>query len=111
MRPVLDAVCLEPLVLRGGAHKALEIATRMQALSAPVRRREQRHGDLVPLRRARSVIVVVDRMRANVGAEIAAVAGELFVAERLRPAHHLAMHPRTLTAFAPSLLHRLALQA
>ena len=81
MRPVLDAVRLEPFVLRGGARKALEIAARVQALSAPVRRREQRRGDLVPLGRARLVIVVVERMRADFRAEVAAVLRELFFAQ------------------------------
>ena len=89
MRPVFDSVRLEPLVLRGGAREAFEIAARMQALSAPVRRREQRHGDLVPLRRSRLVIIIVERMCTNVGAEIAAVLGKLFFAERFRPAHQL----------------------
>ena len=32
MRPVLDAVHLEPFLLRRGAHEAFEIAARMQAL-------------------------------------------------------------------------------
>jgi hypothetical protein len=36
MRPVLDAVALEPFLLRRGAHEAFEVAARMQALAAPV---------------------------------------------------------------------------
>src|SRR5437763_2790656 len=36
MRPVLDAVALEPFLLRRGAHEAFEVAARMQALPAPV---------------------------------------------------------------------------
>ncbi len=36
MRPVLDAVHFEPFLLGGGAHEALEIAARMQALAAPI---------------------------------------------------------------------------
>src|SRR5690606_5905325 len=37
MRPVLEAMAFEPLLLRCGAHEAFEIAARVQALSAPVR--------------------------------------------------------------------------
>src|SRR6266568_9681087 len=44
MRPMLDAVGFEPLVLRCGAHESLEVAARMQALPAPVRRREEGHA-------------------------------------------------------------------
>ncbi len=39
MGPVLDAVHLEPFVLRGRAHEAFEIAARMQWLAAPIGRR------------------------------------------------------------------------
>src|SRR3954462_5599257 len=38
MGPVLDAVPLEPLLLRRGPEEALEIAARMQRLPTPVRR-------------------------------------------------------------------------
>src|SRR5262245_27016708 len=37
MRPMLDAVHLEPFVFRRRPVKALEIAARMQRLAAPVR--------------------------------------------------------------------------
>src|SRR5262249_55875932 len=53
MRPVLDAVHLEPLLFGGGAHEALEIAARMQSLAAPVGCREQRRLHLAPVRHAR----------------------------------------------------------
>src|SRR5262249_10736363 len=43
VRPVLDAVHLEPLLVRFGAHEPLEVAAWVQPLPAPVRRREQRH--------------------------------------------------------------------
>src|SRR3954453_7997179 len=109
MRPVLDAVRLEPLVARGRADEAFEIAARMQALSAPIRRREQRHGDLVPLRRARLVIVIIEWMGANVRAEIAAVRGELLFAQSLRSANEFTMHTGTLAALAGAVLHGLDL--
>ena len=79
MRPVLDAVHLEPFALRGCAHEAFEIAARMQRLAAPIRRREKRHLDLRPHRRACAVIGVVERMSDDVAAEIAAVFCELVV--------------------------------
>src|SRR5258706_8292979 len=72
-RPVLDAVRLEPLVRRRGPHEPFEIAARMQSLPAPVRRREERHGHLVPRRRACLVIIVVERMREDLVAQIAAI--------------------------------------
>src|SRR4029077_4170168 len=40
--PLLDAVTLEPFLLRGGAEEALVIAARMQRLTAPVGGREHR---------------------------------------------------------------------
>ena len=36
VRPVLDAVHLQPFLLGGGAEEALEIAARVQRLPAPV---------------------------------------------------------------------------
>src|SRR4051812_47551109 len=36
VRPVLDAVRLEPFLLRCSAHEAFEVAARMQPLSAPI---------------------------------------------------------------------------
>ena len=50
MRPVFDAVRLQPFMFGCGAHEALKIATRMQTLAAPIRGRKQRRGDLVPIR-------------------------------------------------------------
>src|SRR5262249_62100159 len=49
VRPMLEAVALEPLLLGGGAHEAFEIAARVQALAAPVGGREQRHLHLRPV--------------------------------------------------------------
>src|SRR6266571_7003128 len=36
VRPVLEAVAFEPLLLRGRPHEALEVAARVQALAGPV---------------------------------------------------------------------------
>ncbi len=65
MRPVLDAVRLQPFLLGRGAHEAFEIAARMQALAAPIGGGEQRRRHLVPDRRAVAVIFVVQRMLAG----------------------------------------------
>src|SRR5262249_43180606 len=82
MRPVLDAVALEPLVLRGRAHEALEIAARVQALPAPVSRREQRHLDLRPVRHARlPEFVGIELSGQAVLVEIAAVGAELLLGQ------------------------------
>jgi hypothetical protein len=66
MRPVLDPVHLEPLLLTGRAHETLEIAAGMQALAAPIGRRQERRPDSRPNRRARTVVCIVERMGANV---------------------------------------------
>ena len=89
VRPVLDSVRLEPLLLRRGAGEALEVAARMQALAAPVGGGEERDDDLVPVRRAVAVVLVVERVREDLVAEVAAVGGELLVGERLVAADEL----------------------
>ncbi len=109
MRPVLDAVRLQPFLLGGRAHEALEIAARMQRLAAPVGGREHGRRHLVPDRRARPMIVVVERMLANVAAEVAAVLGELSLAQCLRPADELAVHAAPAAALARAVLHGLHL--
>ncbi len=110
MRPVLDAVHFQPLVLGGGPHEALEIAARMQRLAAPVGGREKRRLDLRPDRRARPVVVVVERMGADVVAEGAAVPGELGLGQGLRPAAPARRGSRdALAALARAVLHGLHL--
>ena len=95
--------------MRGGAHEALEIAARMQRLAAPIGGGEQRRLDLRPDRRACLVIVVVERVREDFLAEVAAVFRELLLRERLRPAHRLAVHAAPLAALAGAVLHGLHL--
>src|SRR5215471_2044986 len=86
VRPVLDAVHLEPLLLRGGAHETLEIAARMQALAAPVGGGEERRLDLAPVGHARAPVRVgVELARDAVFVEIAAVLPELLLGQRLGP--------------------------
>src|SRR5258708_12273218 len=65
VRPVLDAMCLQPFVLGGGSPKALEISARVQALAAPIGGGEQWRGDLAPFRRARLVLLLSPRMRSH----------------------------------------------
>jgi hypothetical protein len=60
--PVMD---LEPLVGRGGAAKAGEVAAGVQAEAGPVGRRQQRHGDLGQVRGARLVELIVQIMVAD----------------------------------------------
>ena len=92
MGPVLDAVHFEPFVLGGGTDEALEISARMQGLPAPIRRGQKRRFHLRPDRRACAVIVVVQRMGTDVVTQRAAIARELRLRQRFRPAHQLAMH-------------------
>src|SRR4029453_4115312 len=103
--PVLDPVRLQPLLLGRGPHKALEVAAWMQTLAAPIGGREQRRDDLVPLGRARLVILVVQRMRYDFGAKIGTVLGELFVRQCLGPADQLAVNAAALAPFAGPVLH------
>src|SRR5450759_763225 len=79
MGPVLDPVRLEPFVLRRRAHEALEVAARVQSLAAPVRGGQKGNSDLLPDRGARLVIRIIQRVRADVVAEIAAIAVELLL--------------------------------
>src|SRR5258708_27015057 len=109
MGPMLEAVRFQPLVLRSRTHEALEIAARVQTLPAPVRRRQKRHADLVPDRRARLVIVVVERMRADLVAKIAAIGVELAVRKRFVAAHGLARDAALRTARAEAVLNGLNL--
>src|SRR6266436_3838417 len=87
MRPMLDTVGFEPFFLRSGAHESLEVAARMKALPAPIGGGEQGHGDFFPDRRAALVIAVVERMREDVVAEIAAVFLQLPIGQGLVAAH------------------------
>src|SRR5208282_709522 len=96
MRPVLDPVRLKPFLPRRRAHEALEIAARMQALAAPIGGGEKRHFDLRP----RFVIVVIERMGADIVTELAAVPLQLFLGKDLRPAHEPAMNAAALAALA-----------
>src|SRR5262245_32888642 len=109
MSPVLAAVDFEPFLPRCGLNKAFEIPARMKTLAAPIGGGKQRRCDLVPHRRARAMISVVEGMGENVATEIGAVAGELILAERLRPTYKLSVHGRAPAAFSRAVLHGLDL--
>src|SRR5579872_4064694 len=102
MGPVLDAVRFEPLLGGGRAHKALEISTWMQSLAAPIRGGKQRHVYFGPIRRAALAVFIVERMRQQIGAEIAAIRSKLRVGNRLRPADKISGSAAARSAFAES---------
>src|SRR5436190_6512131 len=111
MRPVLDAMHLEPFLFGGCAHKALKISARMQPLSAPVGGGEQRRLHLCPVRHARLPVGVgVELARDTVLVKVAPVAAELLVGERLRPRHPVAVHAALETAPAATILHGIDLR-
>src|SRR5215475_3887760 len=107
--PVLDAVHLEPLLLRCRLEEALEIAARMQRLSAPIRGRQQGHLDLRPVGKHSLVVLVVHGMSEIGLAEIVAVAAQRFVRERLRSRDPVAVHAAAIALGAQSILNGLDL--
>src|SRR5258708_36457175 len=109
VRPVLDAVRLEPLLLGRRAHEAFEVAARMQALPAPVRRREEWNRYAVPSGGASPVILIIERVRKDLVAELAAVFLQLAVRQRLVAAHQGAGDAAARSARAEAVLHRLHL--
>src|SRR3954452_20100591 len=105
MRPVLDAVHLKPLVLRGRAHKALEVSARVQALPAPIGGRQERHVDVGPDWGAVLVVLVVERMRPDLCSEIAPVSAQFLFRQDLWPADELAMDGAAPATLARAVLH------
>src|SRR4029078_2760890 len=80
MGPMFDAVHFEPFLARSRAHKSLEISTRMQALSVPVCRGQQRCLHLGPVRHARLPVgIAIELARDTVLVEIAAVAARVLL--------------------------------
>src|SRR5581483_9913935 len=105
MRPVLDTVDLEPFLFGGRAHEALEISARVQTLSAPVRRGQQRSLHSRPVRHAGLPEGVgVELARDAVLVEIAAIAAELLLRKRLRPGDPVAVHAAPEAARVASVL-------
>src|SRR5262245_63260037 len=81
----------------------------MQTLAAPIGGREQRRDHLVPYRRACLVILIVQRMRHEFGAEIRTVPSEFFFRQGFRPAHEFAVNTAALAALAGAVLNGLDL--
>ena len=110
VRPVLQAVRLEPFLLGGRAHEAFEVAARVQALPAPVGGRKKGHPYLRPDGRALLVILVVEGVLADFIAKVAAIARQLCLRQcARRPAHQAAVHTAAPAALAGPVLHRLHL--
>ena len=108
-RPVRAAVRFQPFVFRCRAHVTLEVAARMQALPAPVRRRQQRHRDFRQIAAALLVIGVIERTREKLAPHVFAVVDELLFTESFGPAHEFAGDAAVGATFADAVLHRLHL--
>ena len=104
MREVGVAVHLEPLLPRAGGEIAFEIAARMQPLSSPVRRRQQRHVDLLEVRGARAVVIIDEPAPQRLAADIGAVIGELLLGQRRGPGDRLAGDEAPRSALADAML-------
>src|SRR5262249_13641688 len=78
----------------------------MQPLAAPVRRREERHSDLLQIGRARAVILVIERVRECAGDDVASILFQLFWREGLGPSNRLAGDPAARPALPDAMLHR-----
>ena len=103
---MLDAVNLEPFLPGRRAHEALEVAPRMQALPAPVPRREERDGDLRPVGHARApVLVAGQRVLPAVVVEVAAVAAELFLGQGRWARDPVSVHPAPIAARSAAVLN------
>src|SRR5215210_1749203 len=100
------AVHLEPLLLGRAANKALNVASQMQPVAAPVSGRKQGRPDLVELRGASLVIIIIEGARPHLATKISPVCNQLLVAERVRPTDELARDTAALPARAISMLHR-----
>ncbi len=104
--PVFAAMHLQPLLPGGRAYKALDIAAQVQTVATPVRRRQQRHIDPIPQRRALCVIVVHQRPGQNVGAKITAVCRQLRVSQGVGAADGIPGYDAARPALTTAMLDR-----
>src|SRR5215831_8916565 len=103
---MLDAVDLEPLLLRRRAHESLEVSARMKTLAAPVPGREQRYRHLRPVGQARApVLVGGERVLPAILVEVAAVRSELLLGQGRRPGHPFAVQTAPIATVSPSVLN------
>ena len=78
----------------------------MESLSAPVAGGEQRHAHPRPVGHARApVLVAGQRVAPAIVPEVVAVGSQLFLAERRRAGHPLAVHAAAIAACAAAVLH------
>ena len=106
-RPVLIPVHLQPLLLRGRLDEPLVIPPRMKSLAAPVGRRQERHGQLRPVRHPRPPeFVGGEFILENILAEIGAVRPELLGRQRLRTRHPAVHHGAAVPPLALPVLDR-----
>src|SRR6267154_2408722 len=108
-RPVRAAVHFQPFLFRGRAREALEVAARVQALTAPVRRREERHGDPGKIGTALGVVRPPELARQERLPHVLAVLLQFRGRKRFRAAYRLASDAALRTALALPVLHRLHL--
>ena len=77
----------------------------MQAHAAPVRRRQQRRGDVGELRRARGVVIVNQATAPRLARNVGTIFFQLLFRQGLRSGHQLARDHASGAAFAHSVLH------
>jgi hypothetical protein len=106
MGPVLQAVDLQPFLLAGGADEALDIAAKMEAVAAPVARREHRHRDFLPDGGAFPVKRIVERVGQRVSHHVRPVLGQLRLGQRVGARDQQPAVGVDRTALAQSVLHR-----
>src|SRR5262249_13136979 len=83
-----------------------EITARMEAVPAPVRCREEWHGDFLQIGRALAVIVVIERVHECAGDDVAPIRFQLFWRQRLGPGNRLAGDAAARAARPDAMLHR-----
>ncbi len=88
--PVGVTVCLEPLVLGGSFDKTVEVAPRVDALTTPVRRREEGHGDPGQVHGALAVPVVEEGVALDLRERLLSVCHQLVFREGDGAGHRLA---------------------
>ena len=79
MREVGIAVDLEPFLLRARAQVALEVSARMKTHAAPVAGREQGGLDVLKLRGACHVVIVVQPASLGLARRVGAILREFFL--------------------------------